>query len=133
MKTTTMPQRREGRIVAVLLTVLLLAPCSVHAKQEPTLGAKLVDAEQKAKKQTATVQVTVGGIRLVDPDSVQARAKAGEGHLHYQVDNGPVIATTATKLSFHNLGEGQHSLVVTLVGNDHNPVGSQETIAVVIP
>jgi hypothetical protein len=92
-----------------------------------------VDSEQKAKKQTATVQVTVGGIRLVDPDSVQARAKAGEGHLHYQVDNGPVIATTATKLSFHNLGEGQHSLVVTLVGNDHNPLGSQETIAVVIP
>ena len=125
----------ERRIPAVLLAVALalFAPAWLRGAEPPTLGAKLVDPEQKARKQTATVEATVGGLRLVDPDTVDGVAKPGEGHLHYQVDKGPVIATTATKLSFHGLATGPHSIVVVLAGNDHNPLGPKETIAVVIP
>lgn len=131
MTPTKGSQPRKHLVLPLLLTALLLTPGATYAA--PTLEAKLVDAENKAKKQTATVQVTVGEIRLVDPDAAVSGNKVDEGHLHYQVDKGPVIATTATKLSFHALTVGQHSLVVTLVGNDHNPVGSQQTITFAIP
>jgi hypothetical protein len=131
MKTIT--PGRDGRIVVSLLTLLLLASCSAGAVEQATVGAQLLDAEQKAKQQTATVQVTVAGLELVDPDSVHAVAKAGQGHLHYRVDSGPVIATTTTKLSFHALTTGKHAIVISLVGNDHKPLGAEQTVAVVIP
>jgi len=120
-------------MTGVLMLTLVVTLGAVYATQPPTMDVRLVDAVQKAKKQTATVQVTVGALNLVDPDSAQAGVQTGEGHLHYQMDSGPVIATTATKLSFHGLAGGKHSIVITLVGNDHSPLGPQETIAVVIP
>jgi hypothetical protein len=67
---------------------------------------------------------------LIGPAS---SATQGQGHLHYQVDNGPVIATTTTKLSFHELSAGQHKVMVMLVGNDHKPLGAEETLTVTIP
>lgn len=133
MGTILPPPRRNSRIVAALPLVIVLALGVVYATQSPTMSVKLIDQLRKAKQQTATVQVTVGGIKLVDPDTTPPAAQAGEGHLHYQVDGGPLIATTTTKLSFHGLGAGTHSVIVTLVGNDHSPLGPQETIAVVIP
>ena len=102
-------------------------------KGTPTLTAKLIDAEKKALQQAATVDVKVTGIRIIDPAIVKERPRAGQGHLHYQVDDGPVIATTAMKLSFHGLTTGPHKIVVMLAGNDHNPLGPQETLNVTIP
>jgi hypothetical protein len=99
----------------------------------PTLKAMLIDAENKAKKQAATVEVKVTGITLIDPAKVKEQPKMGQGHLHYQVDDGPIIATTAPKLSFHGLTPGQHKIVVMLAANDHNPLGPQETLNVTIP
>jgi len=109
-------------------------PTSDAAGQEtPTLTAKLVDAEKKAQQKAATVDVKVTGIKIIDPATVQEKPRTGEGHLHYQVDDGPIIATTAMKLSFHGLTTGPHKIVVTLAGNDHNPLGPQETLNVTIP
>ena len=102
-------------------------------KEKPTLTAKLVDAEKKAQQKAATVDVKVRGIKLIDPATVNERPANGQGHLHYQVDDGPVIATTTTKLSFHGLAPGAHKIVVMLAGNDHNPLGPQETLNVTIP
>lgn len=99
----------------------------------PTLTATLVDAEKKAKQKAATVEVKTTGIELIDPAKVNEQPKAGQGHLHYQVDNGPIIATTTTKLSFHGLTAGAHKIQVTLAGNDHNPLGPQQTLEVTIP
>jgi hypothetical protein len=104
-----------------------------NAGQPATLMAKLVDAEKKAKEKAATVQVMVKGIALIDPAKVNERPRRGQGHLHYQVDNGPVIATTTTKLSFHELSLGEHRIVVMLAGNDHKPLGPQETLTVTVP
>jgi hypothetical protein len=102
-------------------------------EHQPALSAKLVDPEKKAQKQEATVEAKVAGVELVDPAKVNERPAPGQGHLHYQVDNGPVIATTAPKLSFHELSAGQHKILVELVGNDHKPLGPRETLTVTIP
>jgi len=116
-----------------VLGALVSCPAIIRAAQTPTLKATLVDAAKKAEAKSATVQVTVGGIQLIDPDKTHGHAKKGQGHLHYQLDNGPVIATTATKLSFHGLASGQHTLVVMLAGNTHDPLGPKEVLTFQIP
>lgn len=103
------------------------------AKGTPTLTATLVDPEKKAQQKAATVDVKVTGIKLIDPAKANEMPKAGQGHLHYQVDDGPMIATPTTKLSFHGLTPGQHKILVVLAGNDHNPLGPQQTLQVTIP
>jgi len=97
------------------------------------LSAKLVDADKHAKEQAASVEVTVAGIQIIDPAAVREQPKEGQGHLHYQVDHGPLIATTAPKLSFHELSAGEHKITVKLVGNDHQPLGPQKILTVRIP
>jgi hypothetical protein len=62
-----------------------------------TLTATLVDPEKKVHQKAATVSVKVTGIRLIDPAAVMEKPRAGQGHLHYQVDDGPIVATTTTK------------------------------------
>ena len=119
--------------IAGVLGALVSCPVITQAAQTPTLKATLVDAAKKAEAKTATVQVTVSGVKLIDPDKTHGQAKKGEGHLHYQLDNGPVIATTATKLSFHGLSSGQHTLVVMLAGNNHEPLGPKEALTFEIP
>ena len=97
------------------------------------LSAIFVDKEKKAQEKTATVKVTVTGIKLIDPAEVNEKPMAGQGHLHYQVDDGPVIATPAPKLSFHGLTSGTHTIKVMLAANDHSPLGPEETLSVTIP
>ena len=108
-------------------------PQGAMAKGTPTMTATLVDPEKKAKEKSATVSVKVTGVKLIDPAMVNEQPKMGQGHLHYQVDDGPVIATPTTKLSFHGLAPGQHKILVVLAGNDHNPLGPQQTLEVTIP
>jgi Family of unknown function (DUF6130) len=99
----------------------------------PTLSATLVEPEKKAKEKEATVEVKVSGVHIIDPAAAHEQPKAGQGHLHYQLDNGPIIATTAEKLSFHELTPGEHKIVVMLAGNDHQPLSPQESLNVTIP
>jgi len=106
---------------------------SSEAGATPELSAKLSDPEKKAQEHTATVEVKVAGIQLIDPAAVHEQPQQGQGHLHYQVDTGPVIATTATKLSFHELSSGSHKITVMLVSSDHQPLGPRETLPVTIP
>lgn len=108
-------------------------PQASSTAQGPTMTATLVDAEKKAKGKSATVEVKTTGVEIIDPAKVNEMPKPGQGHLHYQVDGGPVIATTATKLSFHGLTSGPHKIVVMLAGNDHNPLGPQQTLEVTVP
>jgi hypothetical protein len=97
------------------------------------LTAVLVDAEKKAMQQAATVKATVKGVAMIDPAQVGEKPRPGQGHLHYQVDDGPVVATTATKLSFHGLKPGTHKIMVVLAANDHTPLGPQQALEVTIP
>jgi hypothetical protein len=106
---------------------------SPEAGSAPELSATLNDPDNKAQEQTATVEVKVSRIQLIDPAAVHEQPQQGQGHLHYQVDNGPVVATTATKLSFHELTSGAHEITVMLVGNAHQSLGPRETLTVNIP
>lgn len=139
-KSTTEPECARGRAsvkralaIAGALGVLVSWPFIAQATQTATLKATLVDAAKKAEGKTATVQVTVSGVKLIDPDKTHGQVKKGEGHLHYQLDNGPVIATTTPKLSFHGLSSGPHTLVVMLAANNHEPLGPKETLTFDIP
>jgi hypothetical protein len=108
----------------------------MHSKQnmgQETLNATLINPMVNAKEKTATVQVTVGGVKLIDPAMTNGKPTKGQGHLHYQIDGGPIIATTTTKLSFHNLTPGKHKIVIMLANNDHSPAGPQKTLEVNVP
>jgi len=98
-----------------------------------SIKAEMVDSASKAKKQEATIVVTTQGVQLIDPATVNETPRIGEGHLHYRVDNGPVIATTATKLSFHELTHGMHTITVMLVANNHSPLSAPVTFNLTIP
>ena len=101
--------------------------------QTATMTASLIDAEKNAKDKSATVEVRITGIELIDPALTNKKPMNGQGHLHYQVDDGPVIATTAPKLSFHGLRSGKHKIVVMLANNDNSPAGPQQTMEITVP
>jgi hypothetical protein len=117
----------SARTLALALSIALLPAAAFAA--DPTLSVSLKDREENARKQGASLVATVTGLQLVDPGQPQA----GQGHLHYRLDGGPVIATTATKLGFHALSPGSHRIEVALVGNDHKPLGPRQTVSVEIP
>jgi hypothetical protein len=113
----------------VLLWTCLTLPTLALASP-PSISASLIDREAKAARGWATVEVEVAGIELVDSPTGQLRD--GQGHLHYRVDQGPVVATTVKKLSFHQLSPGEHRIEVRLVGNDHRDLGPVSTVHVTV-
>ena len=100
---------------------------------KPSMTAKLIDADKKAAGRAATVEVTTSGVELVDPALSMEKAVPGQGHLHYQVDKGPIIATPSAKLSFHELTPGAHTIMIVLAGNDHKPLGPEQQLNVTVP
>jgi hypothetical protein len=122
-------------VPAALLTVVagVAAASAQEPREKPGMTATLVDPDQKAARGEATVTVKVTGLTLTDPSAAGEKPKPGQGHLHYQVDDGPVVATTTPKLSFHGLKPGAHKVVVMLAGNDHAPLGPQQTLNVTVP
>lgn len=97
------------------------------------ISASLVNPELNAKRKTATIQVSVTGVQLIDLASVNEKPMKGQGHIHYQVDNGMVIATPTKKLSFHELSSGSHIISATLAGNDHQALSAPIILSVIIP
>jgi hypothetical protein len=97
-----------------------------------SLRAQLLKPEEYSRRRAAAVKVTVTGVRLVDPDSVNDKAQPGQGHLAYRVDMGPVVAT-ATRLTFSRLPKGRHEILVELVANDDTPLGPHDVKRVDIP
>ncbi len=108
-------------------------PGRLPATKGMSLTAKLLDPAKQGREKAAVVQVNVAGIRIVDPDQSGRKAKPGEGHLLYRLDGGPVIATTATKLGFRELGSGRHKIDITLAANDGTLLGPKQIVDVDIP
>ena len=129
--------RYSTAVVTAALTLFLAAPAtnaqSPGAATKPTMTAKLIDADKKAAAKAATIEVTTSGVELTDPAISHEKAVPGQGHLHYQLDKGPVVATPAAKLSFHELTPGPHTFLVVLAGNDHKPLGPQQQLTVTVP
>ena len=125
-------------MTAILLALTVASTKTASAQTpgaatKPTLTARLIDAEKKAADGAATVEVTVSGVELMDPAASKEKPVPGQGHLHYQVDKGPVVATPSAKLSFHELAPGMHTIMVVLAGNDHKPLGPQQQLTVTVP
>jgi hypothetical protein len=129
--------KRSFAIVTATLTMLMAGSHSLAqapgSATKPTMTAKLVDPDKKAADKAATVEVTTSGVELTDPAISHEKAVPGQGHLHYQLDKGPVVATPAAKLSYHELPPGTHTILFVLAGNDHKPLGPQEQLTVTVP
>ncbi len=108
-------------------------PPSTYDTKGMKLTAHLLDAGRNAVRKEADIQVDVAGIQLTDPDVAREHAQKDQGHLEYRVDNGPVVATTSTKLSFRELPSGSHRIVVGLVANDGTPLGPHQVLEVDVP
>jgi hypothetical protein len=124
---------RKRTAVSLIAACGLFLGAHVATAAEPKLDAELIDAETNAAKGNALIEVTVTAVELIDADEARSTPRSGQGHLHYQVDAGPVIATSAKKLAFHELEPGSHKIHVALVGNDHKPIGPEETVTFLIP
>lgn len=124
-----------------ILSLCLLYPTSALAQadaksltmQRPTMTAVLVDAQSMAAKKSAKVKVELVAFQLVDPETVNEKPAPGQGHLHYRVDQGPTVASPSPKFSVHDLSSGPHKIKVTLVGNDHMPVGPETVLDLQVP
>ena len=122
-----------GAALAIMMTAPRPTAQTPGAATRPVMTAKLIDADKKAADKAATVEVTTSGVELVDPAMSKEKAVPGQGHLHYQLDKGPVVATPAAKLSYHELTPGPHTILVVLAGNDHKPLGPQQQLTVTVP
>ena len=130
-----------SRFSAVMLTAVLTAYPALQGidaqtpggAMKPVMTAKLIDADKKAAARSATVEVTTSGVELTDPAISNEKPVPGQGHLHYQLDKGPIIATPTAKLSFHELAPGPHTILIVLAGNDHKPLGPQQQLTVTVP
>jgi hypothetical protein len=78
----------------------------------------------------ARMRVDVDGIQIVDPAINHGIRTFGQGHFLYRIDGQPMIGTTATDLSFRNLGAGPHTIDVMLVASDFALLGPQQRIHV---
>jgi hypothetical protein len=117
-----------------ILSILTFACVSgfAWASAAGDFTARLVDPDANSVRSTAIVQVDVVGVELVDPALATPGAKPDQAHLHYRVDEGPVIATPTAKLAFHDLSVGRHRIEVSLAGPDHLPLGPSQVLELVI-
>lgn len=97
------------------------------------ITARLVDGKKNAAKRAATVEVVVKGIRLGDPALTSQAPGPIKGHLHYQLDEGAIVATSSPKLSFHELSPGEHKIWVNLVDDNHMPIGMPVVLTLTVP
>jgi hypothetical protein len=113
--------------------LLLLGSPVAMAQPKLDLEASLVDADANAQQASAVVRVEVVGADLIDPALATQGSKAIQAHLHYRVDEGPVIATPVAKLAFHDLSAGRHRIEVALADREHKPLGPSQILEVMIP
>ncbi len=78
----------------------------------------------------ARMRVDIAGIQIVDPAINHGIRTFGQGHFLYRIDEQLMIGTTATDLSFRNLGAGPHMIDVMLVASDFTLLGPQQRIHV---
>jgi hypothetical protein len=102
---------------------------TTKAKGNVTITAKSVDEAMLAKDKMAKVEVNVSGTKLASGH----KAMTSGAHLHYQIDNGPIIVTSEPSLSFANLTAGSHTISVTVVDAKHSPLSDPATVELTIP
>jgi hypothetical protein len=113
--------------VGLTLIMLLLVPL---IQAQSSLRANLVEPEENAARKIVAVRVHVGGATLMDP--VRGRP-SWAAHVHYLLDNCPPVASASTQMSFHELSQGQHTIVVRLVNDKEEPIAQDQKLEIKIP
>lgn len=75
---------------------------------EPTTGAEVASGQVK-------VAVETTGLKFVMPSNTLV---AGEGHVHFTLDDNPFVMSTEKSTVLENVAPGPHRLVAELVQND---------------
>ena len=92
------------------------------------LKARLVSMDERAAMHEALVEIDVTGL----PAAGTARMTKAPLIL-YRVDDGPVIATSERRMSFHQLDPGEHTITVALETADHIALGPKQTLHLRVP
>ncbi|HKV81421.1 MAG TPA: hypothetical protein VJP02_24955 [Candidatus Sulfotelmatobacter sp.] len=101
------------------------------AEGHAMIRARLRDKAENAGKHTAAVEVEVQNIWLHYPDEV-VEPGIQVGALQYRIDDCPTIVTTETRLRFEELGSGDHTITVGVLGGDNRLVTPRVHLVVTI-
>lgn len=142
-ETGWMGQWASGLLGGVVIGVLISGPVAAEPPTQPTplaqplkpdrtiqiFAALVANPEQLAHNRAVIVEVKIQGLPLREP----AEPERTSGHLQYRLDQGPIIATTATRLGLQGLSPGPHVVTVQLVRNDQTRVGPEQVLTVTVP
>jgi hypothetical protein len=92
------------------------------------VNARLVSMDERSLMREAHVEAEITGL----PAAGTSRMTKAPVVL-YRLDDGPVIATSERKLSFHELDPGQHTVTVALETADGIALGPRQTLDFRIP
>lgn len=130
--------RRSSRliVVALALTLLLaaatmLSGCAkgsadsgstsesaVTAATPPTIELVSPAAGAKVPAGDVSLSVKTTGLKFVMPSNTLV---PGEGHVHFELDDEPVMMSTTPDYVYEGVSAGEHKLTAELVQNDTKP------------
>lgn len=118
--------------VGMLVTVVLLAACTSASPSDkgtssspdakpavaPTLTLVTPAAGSTVAAGEVEVTIETSGLKFTMPSNTNV---AGEGHVHFSLDGGPIVMSTEKTTTLKDVKPGAHKLVAELVQNDTTP------------
>ena len=112
---------------------VMIASLHMPTALAPTVSVRLIEPERHARRRQALVQILIDGLEIVDPIEVNEVPREGQGHVHLQVDDGPILAVPSLRMRLRRLTRGGHTFRVMLHANDHTPLGAQAETSLRVP
>lgn len=127
-------------VTALSFALVALAGCAAKPAASPASSAPAstpasAPADTSAEKATLTmvdpldgatvaagsltVKVRITGLKMSEPSNTNV---AGEGHVHFTLDDQPFKMNIKPEMTFENVAAGPHTLKVELVQNDTKPL-----------
>lgn len=72
------------------------------------------------------MQIAVNDLQIVDPIEADEVPHDGQGHVHLQLDDGPILAVPSMRMRLSRIGRGSHTIKVMLHANDHSSLGATQ-------
>ncbi|MFC4768670.1 hypothetical protein [Effusibacillus consociatus] len=103
-------------------------PAAAPETKKPSFKVEGIKDGDSVKPGDLKIKVTLTDFKLVD-FSTNTQPKSGEGHIHIWLDTDPKDPKVAQKvikdpdnIVLKDVKPGEHTLVVSINGNDHKPV-----------
>ena len=143
------------RTALMLLILAACLPASAQWKQDPKTGSTpervpdrtilqgqvasstnfevgLVEPAKFAHQRQAVVQARLYGLHLVDPHA-HPLPNEHQGHLVYQVDEGPEQTSVSPRFAITGLAPGRHTISLHLADNQGHAISPETRLSVEIP